>query len=390
MEVTERRAAEERLREAQKMQALGQLTGGIAHDFNNMLTGITGAMDLIRRRVAQGRIDRLDRYIDTATAAATRAAGLTQRLLAFARRQSLEIKPQDVNALIEDMAEMLRRTLGEDIRLALPLQEGLWPALTDSNQLESAILNLAINARDAMPEGGQLTIETDNLQIGMGEAANGGLAAGDYVLVSVFDTGTGMSPEVAKQAFDPFFTTKPIGQGTGLGLSMVYGFAQQCGGQVRLESELGRGTCVRLYLPRASQVAAPAEAGSPSTVPQGRGETVLVVEDDPAVRMLIGEVLEELGYHYIEAADGQAAIPYLESPRPIDLLVTDVGLPNVNGRQLAEIARRLRPGLKVLFVTGYAEQAALRAGLLPAGMELMTKPFTLDALAGRIRRLIEG
>jgi PAS domain S-box-containing protein len=390
MEVTERRAAEERLREAQKMQALGQLTGGIAHDFNNMLTGITGAIDLIRRRVAQGRIDRLDRYIDTATAAATRAAGLTQRLLAFARRQSLEIKPQDVNALIEDMAEMLRRTLGEGIRLALPLQDGLWPALTDSNQLESAILNLAINARDAMPEGGQLVIETANSQVDRPAAAGGDLAAGDYVLVSVSDTGIGMSPDIAKQAFDPFFTTKPIGQGTGLGLSMVYGFAQQCGGQVRLESELGRGTCVRIYLPRASQGLAPSADGGVVAAPEGRGETVLVVEDDPAVRMLIGEVLGELGYRFVEAADGQAAIPHLESSRPIDLLVTDVGLPNVNGRQLAEIARRLRPALKVLFVTGYAEQAAVRAGMLPAGMEIMTKPFTLDALAGRIRRLIEG
>jgi PAS domain S-box-containing protein len=390
MEVTERRAAEERLRQAHKMEALGQLTGGIAHDFNNMLTGITGALDLIRRRAAQGRTDRLERYIDTATAAAQRAASLTHRLLAFARRQSLEIKPQDVNGLIAGMAEMLRRTLGEGVKLEMALQEGLWPALTDSNQLESAILNLAINARDAMPEGGRLAIETANIRLDGAAMVDDGLTAGDYVLVGISDTGIGMAPDVAKQAFDPFFTTKPLGQGTGLGLSMVYGFAQQCGGQVRLESELGQGTSVRLYLPRASRALEAAGTADEAAAPRGRGETVLVVEDDPAVRMLIGEVLEELGYQYVEAADGQAAIPHLESPRPIDLLVTDVGLPNLNGRQLAEIARRLRPDLKVLFVTGYAEQAAIRAGLLPPGMEVMTKPFALDVLAGRIRRLIES
>ncbi len=382
--------AQEALRQSQKMEALGQLTGGIAHDFNNLLTGIIGSMDIVRRRLASGRGGDVDRFIDAATTAAQRAAALTHRLLAFARRQSLDAKPADVNALVAGMEDLLHRTLGEDVELATVLHAGLWSALADANQLESALLNLAINARDAMPSGGRLTIETADARLDEAYArAQDDVAAGEYVAISVSDTGTGMAPEVVDKAFDPFFTTKPIGQGTGLGLSMIYGFAKQSNGHVRIYSEVGQGTTVKLYLPRAPVAAAQEGEQAAAEAPRGRGETVLVVEDEPGVRLLVTEVLDELGYDCIEAADARAAIPILQSERRIDLLVTDVGLPNMNGRQLADIARQARPDLRVLFITGYAQNAAVRGGFLGPGMEMLTKPFALDTLAAKIREMIE-
>jgi PAS domain S-box-containing protein len=382
------RQAEEQLRQSQKMEAVGQLTGGIAHDFNNLLTGIIGSLDLIRRRLDANRSDGIDRFIDAASASAQRAAALTHRLLAFARRQSLDTKPSDVNVLVVGMEDMLHRTLGETIAVAIVSQADLWPALTDANQLENALLNLAINARDAMPGGGRLTVESANTHLDEAYARLNDIEAADYVVISVSDTGSGMPAGVIAKAFDPFFTTKPTGQGTGLGLSMIYGFAKQSGGHVRIYSEVGEGTTVKLYLRRAMHNGAVAEV--PANAPRGQGETVLVVEDDATVRLLVTEVLDELGYRYLEAADARTAIPILESAREIDLLVTDVGLPHMNGRQLAEIARQHRPELKVLFVTGYAENAAVRGGFLAPGMEMMTKPFALHALGAKIRALIES
>ena len=391
IEMTERRTVEEQLRQAQKMESLGQLTGGIAHDFNNLLTGITGSLDLIKRRIANGRMEGIERFMDAAMASAQRAAALTHRLLAFARRQSLDTKSTDANALVSGLEELLQRTLGENVHLRTALAERLWPGLSDSNQLETALVNLAINARDAMPDGGELVITTANVTraarvLPSGEA----LPAGDFVAICVSDTGSGMPPAVIAKAFDPFFTTKPIGQGTGLGLSMVYGFLKQTGGFVDIASEVDRGTSVTLFLPRAPNEAASTEIAESLVTPRGRGETVFLVEDDASVRLLMTEVLEELGYRYLQAHDGRAAIPILQSSERIDLLVTDVGLPHVNGRQLAEIARQTRPDLRVLFVTGYAEGATVRGGFLDPGMEMISKPFALDALATRIRALIEG
>jgi len=380
----ELRQTEEALRQAQKMEAIGQLTGGIAHDFNNLLTGIIGALDLIRRRIATGRTGDLDRFMDAASSSALSAAALTHRLLAFARRQSLDTKPVDVAALIDGMADLLRRTLGEQVCLHIEAAPGCWHAMTDPNQLESAILNLAINARDAMPNGGILRIGTENLSLSDPQAGGRDqLDPGDYVSVIVSDTGVGMPAEVMEKVFEPFFTTKPAGQGTGLGLSMVYGFARQSGGRVSIASTPGQGTCVTLTLPRAAPApgeTAPA-AGQP---PLGAGETVMVVEDVPAVRMLIIDVLHDLGYRTIEAANAAEALLMIDSGRPIDLLVSDVGLPGIGGRQLADQARARRPGLRVLFVTGYAEHATIRSGFLDDGMALITKPFAVETLAAKI------
>jgi PAS domain S-box-containing protein len=384
----ELRAAEQSIRQLQKIEAVGKLTGGIAHDFNNILTGITGSLELIQRRLDTGHSDGIDRYMTLALSAAQRAAGLTQRLLAFARQQSLDIKRQDINALITSMEDMLHRTLGESIRLQTRKQSDLWPALTDANQFENALLNLVINARDAMPDGGSLTVETTNIQLDARMAAAGNMAPGEYIVVAVSDTGEGMPPDVIEKAFDPFFTTKPVGAGTGLGLSMIYGFAQQSGGNVRIYSEVGNGTTVRLFLRRDTGEAIVESEAPPTPILAGRGETVLVVEDDPAVRLLVGEVLDELGYRKFEAANAMEALPVLHSARSIDLMVTDVGLPHINGRQLAEIARARRPDLKVLFVTGYAAHASVRRGVLEAGMDVMTKPFALDALATKIREML--
>ena len=383
--------AEDQLRQAQKMEAVGQLTGGIAHDFNNLLQGVTGSLDLMRKRISEGRIGELDRFITGAMTSAERASALTHRLLAFSRRQPLDPRPLKVNPLIAADEDLLRRTLGEAVALELVLAGGLWLTLCDANQLESAILNLALNARDAMPDGGRLTIETANTHLDNAYVARDrDVRPGQYVCISVSDTGVGMDAEVIGRAFDPFFTTKPIGQGTGLGLSMIYGFARQSEGSIKLYSEPGRGTTAKLYLPRYRGPVPGAAAAEADTGEAGLAEeTVLVVEDEPIVRGLIVEVLAELGYRSIEAADGLEGLQVLKSDRRIDLLITDIGLPGLNGRQMTESARAQRPGLKVLFMTGYAENAAVASGFLAPGMEMVTKPFAMDALAQRIAVMLQ-
>ncbi|CRM12585.1 MULTISPECIES: ATP-binding protein [Pseudomonas] len=386
------RSNEEALRQSQKMEAVGQLTGGIAHDFNNMLTGIIGSLELLRRRVARGKLDDLDGLIDLGVTSANRAAGLTHRLLAFSRRQSLDPKPVEINQLVSSMGELLQRSINESISLQMRLSDSLWTAEADPNQLESALLNLVINARDAMPGGGILTVETTNRHLdSVFTAAYGTLSPGDYVELSVSDNGCGIPESVMGRVFDPFFTTKPIGQGTGLGLSMIYGFARQSRGHVTLHSEVGTGTTVSLFLPRfVGEVVADAVV-NPAMLPFANdGETVLIVEDDPAVRVLVSAVLKELGYAFVEAGDATTAVPIIESEQRIDLLISDVGLPGMNGRQLAEIGRQIRPDLKVLFITGYAEHAAVRGGFLDPGMQLITKPFTFDLLTAKVREMIRA
>jgi len=385
--------AEEQLRQAQKMEAVGQLTGGIAHDFNNLLAGIVGSLDLMQTRIAQGRTENVERYAKAAMSSAQRAAALTHRLLAFARRQPLDPKPVNANQLIASMEDLLRRTIGPLHALEIVTAGGLWTTLCDPNQLESAILNLAINARDAMPDGGKLTIETANAYLDdTYAAAQPDLRSGQYVAICITDTGTGMPPDVIERVFEPFFTTKPLGQGTGLGLSMVYGFAKQSEGHVRIYSEVGQGTTIRIYLPRYRGTAQeePSEVSFAEVPRAEAGETVLVVEDEPVIRNLIIEVLQDLGYRALEASDGPAGLKVLQSRQRIDLLVTDVGLPGINGRQLADAARETRPDLKVLFITGYAENATLANGFLDPGMEIFTKPFAVEALATRIRSMIQG
>jgi light-regulated signal transduction histidine kinase (bacteriophytochrome) len=381
----------DRLRQSQKMEAVGQLTGGLAHDFNNLLTGIIGSLELIGHRLGQGRLADLDRYIGAAMTSANRAASLTHRLLAFSRRQTLDPRPLDVNRLISSMEDLIRRTTGPGIHVETVASGGLWRTLCDANQLENALLNLAINARDAMPEGGRLTIEATNARLDDDYAdLHPDVIAGQYVAISVTDTGSGMAAEVKARAFDPFFTTKPLGQGTGLGLSMVYGFAKQSNGYTTIYSEIGQGTSVRLYLPRYLGKDDAAAAALPVLLPSSQGsEIVLVVDDEPVVRMLIGDVLRDLGYAVIEAADGAEGLRVLDSPQPVDLLISDVGLPGgLNGRQLADAARVGRPDLKVLFITGYAENAVLSDGMLAPAMQVMTKPFALDALAAKIRSMM--
>ena len=392
-DITALRQAEEELRQSQKMEAVGQLTGGLAHDFNNLLTGITGSLELLGSRIAQGRTGDLERYIAAAQGAARRAAALTHRLLAFARRQTLDPRPTDVNRLIASMEDLLRRTVGPQVEVEAVAAGGLWPTLVDPNQLENALLNLCINARDAMPGGGRLTLETANRWLDAPAARERDVPPGQYVSLCVSDTGTGMTPEVIGKAFDPFFTTKPLGQGTGLGLSMVYGFTRQSGGQVRIYSEPGHGTMVCLYLPRHLGEPAPPDPQPelPGVKRAPTGATVLVVDDEPTVRMLVADVLADLGFAALEASDGAAGLRILQSDARVDLLVTDVGLPGgMNGRQMADAARLARPGLTVLFITGYAENAVLGNGLLEAGMHVMTKPFAMDALASRIRGLVGG
>jgi signal transduction histidine kinase len=384
---------EAQLRQAQKMEAVGQLTGGIAHDFNNMLTGVMGALALIKRRNAANRLDELDKFIDAATSSAERAASLTHRLLAFSRRQPLDRQAVNVKGLIASMEDLFRRTLGEQVELVIDLAPVTWDAVTDHNQLESAVLNLVINARDAMPEGGKLTIETCNVVFSETDVARGErLNPGSYIMIAVSDDGIGMSEATIEKAFDPFFTTKPIGQGTGLGLSMIYGFAQQSGGHVRIYSRVGFGTTIKLYLPRSQdQRSLDEETTRPAfTPPRAEGETVLVVEGDDSVRMLVVDLLKELGYRVVEAIDGVEAMPLIEGMGRVDLLISDVGLPGMNGRQLAEIALSVRPSLKILFITGYAATAASRADFLAPGMEMMTKPFAIDALAQKVREILNG
>jgi PAS domain S-box-containing protein len=386
------RRAEEQLRQAQKMEAVGQLTGGIAHDFNNLLTGVIGSLDLMQKRIAQERFADVERYATLAATSANRAAALTHRLLAFARRQPLDPKPVNVNQLVHSIEDLLRRTIGETIELEIVAAGGLWATFCDPHQLESALLNLVINSRDAMPAGGRLTIETANSHLdNLYAAEQRDVAPGQYVCLSVTDTGVGMSAAVRARAFDPFFTTKPIGQGTGLGLSMIYGFARQSEGHVRIYSEVDAGTTVKLYLPRyrgAVEEAASAASAASAAAPAQAGETVLVIEDEDSVRELVVEVLHDLGYRALEAGDGPTGLRILRSPERIDLLVSDIGLPGMNGRQVADAAREGRPDLKVLFITGYAENAAIAHGFLAPGMEMVTKPFAVDALAARIREMI--
>ncbi len=385
--------AQEALRQSQKMEAVGQLTGGLAHDFNNILAGISGSLELMSTRLAQGRIAELDRYISGASAAAKRASGLTQRLLAFSRRQTLDPKTTDANALVNGLLDLIHRTVGPAIEVETVGAAGLWPTFVDAGQLENALLNLCINARDAMPDGGKITIETANRWMDARGSRERGLEPGQYISICVSDTGTGMPPDIIARAFDPFFTTKPIGQGTGLGLSMVHGFAGQSGGTAKIYSELGKGTMVCIYLPRhAGSEDVQAVADESAAIPRALGtETVMVVDDEALIRMVAVEALEELGYNVIEADDGPSALKLLNSDARIDLLLSDVGLPGgMNGRQLADAARVKRPELQILFITGYAENAVLNHGHLDRGMHVLTKPFEMDVLARRVKELISA
>jgi nitrogen-specific signal transduction histidine kinase/CheY-like chemotaxis protein len=376
--------AEETLRQAQKMEAVGQLTGGIAHDFNNMLQGVVGGINMARRRVAEGRAEETLRYLEAAREAAERAAGLTRRLLAFARRQQLDPKPVDADGLVAGLADLVRRTMGPGVGVELRLHDGAGCVLCDPNELESALLNLCINARDAMPEGGLLTVGTADVHLSAADTPEDEAKPGKYVAISVADTGTGMPPEVLERVFEPFFTTKPQGQGTGLGLSQVYGFVRQSGGLVRIESAPGRGTTVRLLLPLHDHVGAAGERKAPPPPRAVSRGTVLLVDDEDAARRPAADRLRELGYTVVEARDGPEALQVLATARP-DLLVTDVGLPNgMNGRQVAEAAREQLPGLPVLFITGYAGTS------LPPGVEVIGKPFDLDTLASRVQAILEA
>ncbi len=385
--------AEEQLRQAQKMEAVGQLTGGLAHDFNNLLAGISGALEMVGTRLKQGRIADVDKYLVAAQGASRRAAALTHRLLAFSRRQTLDPRPLNVNTLVSGMTDLIQRTVGPAIQVETVGAAGLWPTLVDASQLENALLNLCINARDAMPDGGRITIETANKWLDAQGALTHDMPPGQYLSLCVTDSGSGMSADVIAKAFDPFFTTKPIGQGTGLGLSMIYGFAQQSGGQVRIYSELGQGTTVCIYLPRHYGDAG--EEPMPETdaerVAAPGSETVLVVDDEPSVRMLITDILEDRGYTVIEAGDSLSGLKVLQSDARIDLLVSDVGLPGgMNGRQMADAGRESRPDLKVLFITGYAENSVIGNGHLEPGMQVLTKPFVVETLASRVRDLMES
>ena len=397
-EAAERGRVEDALRQSLKMEAVGQLTGGLAHDFNNLLAGISGSLELMRMRVAQGRTAEIGRYFEIAMTSVNRAAALTHRLLAFSRRQTLDPKPTNVNRLVGGMEELFVRTVGPGIQVETKLATDLWPALCDPNQLENAMLNLVLNARDAMPEGGRLLIETRNSIFPGSHGApkgmpQGKVPAGEYMGLFINDTGTGMPPDVIAHAFDPFFTTKPTGEGTGLGLSMTYGFVKQSGGHVLLSSEEGRGTMVTIYLPRHLGTAdGVGEVDGKTMPPQAEaGAVVLLVEDELAVRMVVAEVLSDLGYTVLEADNSQSGLRVVETRARIDLLLTDVGLPGgMNGRQLADAAREQRPGLKVLFLTGYAENAAVGNGRMEHGMEVMTKPFDLDKLVAKVEKMISS
>jgi PAS domain S-box-containing protein len=399
-DITERRQtqmaleeAREALFQAQKMEAVGQLTGGVAHDFNNLLQAISGSLEVVERRLAAGRTD-VGQHVAAARTAMDRATALTQRLLAFARRQPLKPEYTNLNTLVPEMRDLIQKSVGEAVRVELRLALELWPIWADANQVEGALLNLAINARDAMPTGGRLIVETSNTHLDTAYVGlEPGVQPGDYVMLAVTDTGTGMSPDVLTRAFEPFFTTKPVGQGTGLGLSQLYGFVQQSGGHVRIESEVGRGTSVKLYLPRhhgVEETRAVVDA-PPETPPQAPGPgTILVVEDEAIVRMLLVEGLEEQGYTVLEAEDGNAALDIVASSERIDLLATDVGLPGINGRQLAEMARSQRPELKVLFLTGYAYEAALEKEVLRPNTQLLGKPVAIEAFCAKVHGMIQS
>ncbi|WP_242128592.1 GAF domain-containing protein [Sphingobium sp. Sx8-8] len=398
-DLTEKRAIEDQLRQAQKMEAVGQLTGGIAHDFNNLLTVIGGNIELAGRALekAEGAgqdVGKARRAVASAMKGAERAATLTQRLLAFSRRQPLSPKPLDLGQMVAGLGELLQRSLGELVRLETIAQPELWAVEADPNQIENALLNLAVNARDAMPGGGTLTIETANVRLDQAYVARHPyVTPGDYVMVAVTDTGTGMSAATLDKIFEPFFTTKEIGRGTGLGLSQVYGFVKQSGGSIEVQSQEGQGTCVKLYLPRlAGAVAGRDDArGRGAAIGPARGETILVVEDDDGVRAYSAEILRELGYDVLEAADGAAALALVEQPeRAIDLLFSDVVMPGMSGSDLGERARALRPGLKILFTSGYTRDGFLRGQRLESGIALLPKPFALADLARHIRDLLDG
>ncbi len=384
--------AEQALRQAQKMEAVGQLTGGIAHDFNNMLAVISGSLDLLTRRLGDGD-PRAKRHVEAAAEAAKRAASLTQRLLAFSRQQPLRPEAINVNSLVAGMSDLLHRSLGSGIRLETVLAAGLWRVHADPNQLENVILNLSVNARDAMPDGGRLTIETQNAHVDDRYAANHlGVTAGQYVLVAISDTGHGMTPEVMAKAFDPFFTTKDVGKGTGLGLSQVYGFVKQSGGHVKIYSEPGQGTSVKIYLPRVTAAGGGdlGDAAEP-VIPLGEAqEVVLVVDDEPAVRQFSVDALQELGYRVLEADGAAAALRLIDAHPDIDLLFTDIVMPDVNGRRLAEAAREKRPSLRVLYTTGYTRNAVVHNGVLDPGVELIGKPYSLDQLAAKVRQVLDA
>ena len=389
-EIAERVKAENQLRQAQKMEAVGQLTGGIAHDFNNVLAVIMGSLDMATRRLGGGD-ERARALLDAAMEAARRGAVLTQSLLAFSRRQPLDPKPTDINHCVASSSRLLRATLGEKIEIETIVAGGLWPAFVDAAQLENAILNLAVNARDAMPDGGRLTLETGNAHLDEAYAAeNIEVFAGQYVMVAVTDTGAGMPPEVVERAFDPFFTTKPVGAGTGLGLSQVHGFVRQSRGHVKIYSEPGRGTTVKLYLPRhMGPLPVTATSAAPHVETGPREATILVVEDEPGVRAFVVGAVRELGYPVIEADTGALALQAIARNDAIDLLLTDVVMPEMDGRRLADSATALRPGLKVLYMTGYTRNAIVHNGVLDAGANLITKPFTLDQLDARLRAILD-
>jgi PAS domain S-box-containing protein len=385
-------AAQDALRQSQKMEAVGQLTGGIAHDFNNMLAVVIGSLDLLSRRLSSGDA-RAQRYLDAAGDGARRAALLTQRLLAFSRQQPLQPEAIDANKLVAGMSDLLRHSIGAEIRLETVLAGGLWRTYADPNQLENVVLNLAVNARDAMPDGGRLTIETQNAHLDERyAAANLGLTPGQYVLIAVTDTGGGMAAEIIEKAFDPFFTTKAVGKGTGLGLSQVYGFVKQSGGHVKIYSEPWLGTTIKIYLPRlvGEETADALETAPPSLALGDRREVVLVVEDEPSVRQFSLDAVTELGYLALEADGAVAALRLIDAHPEIVLLFTDVVMPDVNGAKLAEEARRRRPDIKILFTTGYTRNAVVHNGVLDPGVELIGKPFTLEALAAKLRVVLES
>ena len=393
-EAEERERVEAALRQSHKMDAVGQLTGGLAHDFNNLLASISGSLELIRTRAAQGRTAELEPYIEAALASTDRATALTHRLLAFSRRQTLDPKPTDVNQLVRGMEDLFRRTVGPSVKIETKLAAEPWLASCDPNQLENALLNLVINARDSMPDGGHLIIETANTSLpDQPETSRNvpprNLPTQDYVGLTVTDTGTGMSPSVLARAFDPFFTTKPLGQGTGLGLSMIYGFVQQSGGHVKLRSEEGQGTTVMIYLPRYLGMMHGGANVQAAAVASSTGAVVLLVEDEALVRLVVVGLLSDLGYKVLEAVDGRSGLRFLDADTHIDLLITDVGLPGgINGRQLADAARQQRPNLKVLFITGYAESSTVGGNLLENGMQVLTKPFKMAGLAAKVQSIL--
>ena len=389
-QVTEREAAEAQVRQLQKMESIGQLTGGIAHDFNNMLAVVIGSIEMARRRSDEP--ERVAHYIDSAEQGAKRAAQLVARLLAFSRQQPLAPRVLDTNQLVGGMSELMRRTIGEQVKVETVLAGGLWRCYADAMQVENAVLNLAVNARDAMPDGGKLTIETANSELDDRYASRyADVRPGQYVMICVTDTGTGMPPQVIERAFDPFYTTKGVGKGTGLGLSQVYGFVKQSGGHVAIYSEIGEGTTVRIYLPRhlgpdALEASAPTAASPIGTA----DEIVLVVEDEAAVRHVSVDALRELGYTVVQACDAKTAMSVLEIQPRVDVMFTDIVMPEMNGRQLVEAARALWPHLKVIYTTGYTRNAVVHNGMLDAGVAFLAKPFTLNQLAVKVRDVLDG